>query len=85
MLKKALDRGQDLGTGNLGGSLASQSNNFILIATVPVPKSYENYTAKKLLFMCLPPASFESGFGFVSGFEVHVGISPLWIVKTIVP
>jgi hypothetical protein len=43
------------------------SNDFI--ATVPVPKSYENYIVKNQLFMCLPPACFETGFGFVSGFD----------------
>jgi hypothetical protein len=45
----------------------SQSNDFT--ATVPVPKSYENYIVKNQLFMCLPLASFETGFGFVSGFD----------------
>jgi hypothetical protein len=33
---------------------------------------YQNHgkiTYKKCKFMCLPPACFETGFGFVSGFE----------------
>ena len=32
--------------------IPSQSNDFI--ATVSVPKSYENYIVKTQLFMCLP-------------------------------
>ena len=47
--------------------ISSQSTDFT--ATVPVPKSYQNHTVKTQLFMCLPPACFEAGFGFVSGFE----------------
>jgi hypothetical protein len=47
--------------------IPSQSIDFI--ATVPVPKSYENHTVKKQLFMCLPSACFVTGFVFVSGFE----------------
>ncbi len=29
----------------------------------------ENLIQKNQLFMCLPPACFETGFGFVSGFD----------------
>ena len=48
----------------------SHRNDFT--ATVPVPKSSENHIVKNQLFMCLPPAAaacFETGFGFVLGFE----------------
>ena len=44
-----------------------QSNNFT--ATVPVPKSFENHILKNPPFMCLPPACFETGFGFEEGFK----------------
>ena len=59
-LQKALDRCQNLGIWESG-------NDFT--ATVPVPKSSENHLVKNQLFMFLPPACFETGFGFDSGFE----------------
>ena len=47
--------------------IPNQSDDFT--PTVLVPKAYENHIVKNQLFMCLPPACFENGFGFVSGFE----------------
>ena len=66
--RAACDKGFRQGpeSGNLEESL-SQSDDFT--AAVPLPKSYENYAVKIEFFMCLPPACFETGFGFVSGFE----------------
>ena len=40
------------------------------IPIVPIPKSYENHIEKNQLLMCLPPTCFDTGFGFVSGFEL---------------
>jgi hypothetical protein len=36
---------------------------------MPEPKSYENHIGKNQLFIGLPPACFETGSEFVSGFE----------------
>ena len=36
---------------------------------IDFPKLHESHIVKTQLFMCLPPACFETGFGFVSGFE----------------
>jgi hypothetical protein len=56
-----------------------QSDNFT--ATVPVLKSYEHHKVKTQLFTCLPPACFETGFGFVSGFEEDYNVVREFIPK----
>jgi hypothetical protein len=56
---------------NRNTGIPSQSNNFT--ATVLVQKSYKDHTVKSQLFIFVPPACFhacfDTGFGFVSGFE----------------
>ena len=64
LIKKGYRQGP--GSGNLGESLVK--------ATISQRQYwYQNHRKitykKNQLFICLPPACFETGFGFVSGFE----------------